>query len=98
MTARLLPLLPMLALLTWAAIEDLHSRKIRNWLTAALAGSGLLGSLLGTQGVTPAQSLMGLGIGFGVPFVLFVLGAIRGGDVKLLAGIGAWIGVVPIIK
>jgi prepilin peptidase CpaA len=45
--------------------------------------------------VSPAQAWLGMLAGFALPFAMFVMGAIRGGDVKLLAGIGAWIGPVP---
>ncbi len=39
--------------------------------------------------------MLGFLTGFGLTIVLFVLGAVGGGDVKLLAGIGAWIGPGP---
>jgi len=48
--------------------------------------------------LSPGQALAGLGVGFAIPFVLFALGALGGGDVKLLAGIGAWIGVAGVIQ
>jgi prepilin peptidase CpaA len=31
--------------------------------------------------------------GAAIPLVLFILGALGGGDVKLMAGLGAWLGV-----
>lgn len=95
-----LPMLPLLALLTWAAVQDLRTRQIRNWLTLSLAWSGLIGSfVLGGRGVflAPADSLLGLLAGFALPFVLFALGALGGGDVKLLAGVGAWVGPVNVL-
>jgi prepilin peptidase CpaA len=98
MIPKVLTLLPMLALLTWAAVQDVRTRRIRNWLTLSLAGSGLLASLVPHGGVTPTQSLMGLGVGFAIPFALFVLGALGGGDVKLLAAIGAWIGPADVFR
>jgi prepilin peptidase CpaA len=92
MVVKVLSLLPMVALLVWAAVQDVRTRRIRNWLTLSLAGSGLLASLVPHGGVGPSQALLGLLVGFAVPFVLFALGALGGGDVKLLAGIGAWMG------
>jgi prepilin peptidase CpaA len=91
-------LLPMFALLAWAAIQDARHRRIRNWLTLALAASGICNSFLMTAAVTPAQAGLGLLVGFAIPFVLFALGALGGGDVKLLAGIGAWLGAVAVIQ
>jgi prepilin peptidase CpaA len=92
MIPKVLTLLPMLALLGWAAVQDLRTRRIRNWLTLSLAFSGLLVSFVPHGGISPMQALLGLLVGFAIPFVLFALGALGGGDVKLLAGIGAWIG------
>ena len=83
---------PLIGMLTWAAIEDLRTRKIRNWLTFSLVLSGLVQSIIGHGLVSPAGSVLGLLVGFGLPCILFVLGAVGGGDVKLLAGVGAWLG------
>jgi prepilin peptidase CpaA len=98
MMPQALPLLPMLALLVWAAVQDLHSRRIRNWLTLALMCAGLANSFLPTAAVSPMQAGLGLAAGFALPFVLFALGALGGGDVKLLAGIGAWVGPVAVVQ
>jgi prepilin peptidase CpaA len=88
--------LPLLGLLAWAAIQDLRARRIANWLTYLLALSGLAVSFVPLHPVTPLQSLLGLAAGFGLAFVLFGLGAVGGADVKLLAGVGAWIGLWPV--
>jgi len=90
-------LLPMFALLTWAAVGDFRNRRIPNWLTLTIAASGILNSFVRGE-ITPAESGLGLLVGFAIPFVLFVLGALGGGDVKLLAGIGAWLGAVAAVK
>src|SRR5438270_8400 len=37
-------------------------------------------------------ALAGFGLGFALFFVLWVLGACGGGDVKLFAALGAWVG------
>ncbi|HVT89919.1 MAG TPA: A24 family peptidase [Tepidisphaeraceae bacterium] len=95
---RLLPIAPMLALLLWAAVQDVRTRKIRNWLTFTMALSGLLASMLHRGAVAPSQAGLGLLVGFAIPFVLFVLGALGGGDVKLLAGVGAWLGPAGAIQ
>lgn len=98
MVQKLLPLFPMLLLLVWAAVEDLRTRKIRNWLTLSMAVTGIVSSFLPSAVITPSQAGLGLLVGFSIPFVLFVLGALGGGDVKLLAGIGAWIGAPGVFK
>jgi prepilin peptidase CpaA len=88
----LLLYVPLLGALVWAAIEDIRCRRIRNELTFALVLTGLIQSFLPMHTVTPLWSLAGLGVGFGLTFLLFALGALGGGDVKLLSGIGAWVG------
>ena len=88
----MLSYLPLLALMGWAAIVDLRERRIPNWLTVLLMVSGLAQSFLAARTVTPLQSFAGIFAGAAIPFVLFAIGAVGGGDVKLMAGVGAWLG------
>jgi prepilin peptidase CpaA len=83
---------PTVAVLTVATWTDLRSRRIPNWLVLPfmVAGVGVSAWLHGWHGV--AQSLEGLGLGAALFGVLFVLGGMGMGDVKLAAAIGAWIG------
>ena len=83
---------PLLGLLTWAAVEDLCTRRIRNWLTFSLILTGIFQSSFGSLAIGPAQAGLGLSVGFALTVVLFAMGALGGGDVKLLAGVGAWLG------
>ncbi len=92
-----LPLTPLLLLLVVAAVIDLRDRRIPNWLSLTLVFSGLIGSCLFTHAISPLQSLAGLSIGFGLCFILFALGAMGGGDVKLMAAVGAWLGAWPVL-
>lgn len=91
----LLPLIPLMALLVWAAAVDLRSRRIPNVLTFTLVLTGLIQAILFGSPIGIGDALAGLGVGFALTFVLFVLGAMGGGDVKLLAGVGAWLGPWP---
>lgn len=88
---------PLLALLTWAAVGDVLTRRIPNWLTFGLVVSGVACSFATFAWLTPGQALAGLGVGFGLTFGLFCLGALGGGDVKLMAGVGAWLGAKPVL-
>jgi prepilin peptidase CpaA len=85
----LLDHVPLLCMLFWAAASDVRHRRIPNWLTFGLILSGVARAAV-FGGFSSA--LGGLFAGASVPFVLYVLGALGGGDVKLLAGIGAWLG------
>src|SRR5439155_15034799 len=89
-TYGLLMAAPALALLVWAALEDLRSRRIPNWLTFSLVLGGIGQSVAFGAICSPGASLLGFVVGFALPFVLFALGALGGGDVRLLAGVGAW--------
>jgi prepilin peptidase CpaA len=92
---QLLMFAPMIALLVWAAVVDLRFRRIPNWLTFSLALAGLAQSFTPVHTVSPGPAALGLLTGFGVTFLLFAIGALGGGDVKLLAAIGALIGPMP---
>ena len=94
-TGGLMMCVPMLGLLTWAAAVDVRCRRIPNWLSFSLLLAGFAQSLTWCRTVGPADACLGFLTGFGLTFALFGLGALGGGDVKLLAGIGAWLGPVP---
>jgi prepilin peptidase CpaA len=98
MTSQTVSMLPVLGLLAWAAAEDFRTRRIRNWLTGTLTIAGILHSYIAVGGIPPAQAWLGLAAGFALMFPQFALRALRGGDVKLMAGIGAWFGPVGVLK
>src|SRR5438132_1059179 len=71
---------------------DLRTRRIPNALTfgAALLGLVFHAVIGGVSGF--GSSLGGLATGLAIFFPIFALGGLGGGDVKLLACIGAWVG------
>jgi prepilin peptidase CpaA len=79
-------------------VVDFRSRRIPNVLSAILVITGLASTLLPGAWISPWQSLAGIAVGFTIGLVLFVLKALTGGDVKLLAGIGAWLGTVRLVE
>ena len=82
-----------LVTLTAAAVWDLKFRRIPNLLTV----SGLLVALImrGIQGASPLiDGVIGAGVAALVSLPLFVLGALGGGDGKLLIAIGGFMGPV----
>lgn len=86
-----------LLILAIAVATDLKSRIIPNKLT-------LPGLVLGLAYHTLIQgwdgfvfSISGLGLGFGLMIVPFMINAMGGGDVKLMACLGAWLGAKLIL-
>ena len=85
----------LLTLVLCAALFDARYRRIPNWLTVSGVLTGVaLNSFLYYPG--PAGfffALKGLGLGFGVYFVLHLLRAMGAGDVKLAAALGCLVGL-----
>ena len=92
---------PTVAVLTVATFTDLRSRRIPNWLVFPFLAAGILASPwrldwqvsshgFGWHGL--GQSCAGLGIGLVIYGVMFIMGGMGAGDVKLCAAIGAWVG------
>lgn len=75
-----------------AAVTDVWKFRVYNALTFPLALSGIAYHTYqqGTDGFI--ISLLGLAFGFGILLLPNILGLIGAGDVKLMAGIGAWLG------
>jgi prepilin peptidase CpaA len=81
----------LVGLVAYAAWSDLRSRRIPNALTLGILLSGL--GLRTLAGLGPlAEGLMGAGLGLAIAVVLFGVGAMGGGDGKLLIGVGAFLG------
>jgi prepilin peptidase CpaA len=77
-----------------AAITDVWKFRVYNALTLPLLASGLVYHAV-TGGVSGfSDSVIGMLCGFGVLVIFYLLGGYGGGDVKLLAAIGAWLGPV----
>ena len=85
--------------LVFAAVTDLRRRQIDNWLNVAIA----LGAPL--FWLASGLSLGGVGIQLAVAFAafavlagLFAIGAMGGGDVKLLTALALWIEPTGFLK
>ena len=78
------------------AIKDVRGKRIPNRLTY----SGLIAALVvrtGLGGWTELRSgLAGMLFAGGIFFLLFLLGGMGGGDVKLMAAVGAWVGTAQV--
>jgi prepilin peptidase CpaA len=80
------------AILSVAVVTDLWAQKIPNLLTlpAILAGVAWHGLTRGSDGLAFAAA--GLALGLAVLLGPYLLGVMGGGDVKLMAAVGAWLG------
>src|SRR5512136_548273 len=82
----------LLIVLAIAAITDVRTRRIPNWLTYPTMGAGLSYHVYanGWQGFL--FGLEGLLLGFALLLVFYLLGGMGAGDVKLMAGVGSILG------
>jgi prepilin peptidase CpaA len=89
-----------------AALIDIRSRRIPNWLTLTVSAAGIFGGFLfyaihgDWSGGWQWLQFSGKGwlVGIGIFLIPFMLGGMGGGDVKLLGAIGALKGVSFVIE
>lgn len=79
--------------LGWAVVSDARRLTIPNWTCVAIAVAFLPAALLGRLDPTTVALHYGIGAGLLLAgMALFARGIVGGGDVKLLAAAGVWIG------
>lgn len=74
-----------------AAIIDGYKLKVPNWITFPLiiGGWAFSTAMFGWSGL--GWSLLGTAVGLGLLLPAYAIGGMGAGDVKLLAGVGAWV-------
>ena len=84
--------LALAAVVIAAAVSDLKTGRIPNWITApgAVLGLALQGYHGGFQGAL--SSLVGAALGLGIFMVLYLAGGMGAGDVKLFGAVGTLVG------
>jgi prepilin peptidase CpaA len=80
-----------------AAVVDFRIRRIPNYLTVPAAVLGLAFHTLAPSGIGPLRSLAGLGVGFALLLLPWLMSGAGMGDVKLLAALGAWLGTANML-
>ncbi len=76
-----------------AAVIDGWKLKVPNWLTFPMVISGWIASAVFFGWAGLGWSLLGTVVGLGLLLPAYAIGGMGAGDVKLLAGVGAWVGV-----
>jgi prepilin peptidase CpaA len=79
----------LMAMVAAAAVTDLRTRRIPNWIPVSGAVIGVVFGGL--------PSLAGAALGFGIFMILYVAGGMGAGDVKLFSAVGALVGPQQII-
>jgi prepilin peptidase CpaA len=82
---------------TGAAV-DLYTRRVPNALTLSAAALGITMAATGIGDLSAPAALLGFLMGFVVMLPGHVLGRTGGGDVKLMAALGTWLGPSMIVK
>jgi len=88
-----IPAVVVLACTAVAAVTDWHNFTIRNFITLPLIASGLLYHALAKDPIALLDSVAAVCLMVAILFVPYVLGGMGAGDLKLMAGVGAWLGV-----
>ncbi|WP_164744442.1 A24 family peptidase [Paenibacillus xylaniclasticus] len=87
-----------LVLVILASITDIRSMRIPNPLTAASFAVGLIAGFAASGIQGGWSSLMGAAAGTAPLLLLYMFKGVGGGDVKLFAALGAWLGVPMILE
>lgn len=75
-----------------AAVMDIRTRRIPNKLTVPVFGLGLVYQLAFNHLPGLADAGLAFLLGFGLLFVLWMIGGGGGGDVKLMGALSVWLG------
>ncbi len=76
-----------------AAVTDVWKFKVYNVLTLPLLASGLVYHAIVGGWAGLGNSALGLVFGFAILLLAYAMGGMGAGDVKLMAAIGAWLGM-----
>jgi prepilin peptidase CpaA len=92
-TVSLIPVGVVLTAALIAAVTDLWKFKVYNALTLPMLASGLIYHGLSGGSDALGSSLLGMLFGFASLVVVYAQGGMGAGDVKLMAAVGAWLGM-----
>jgi prepilin peptidase CpaA len=88
----------LLVSLAIAVYTDITKHKIYNWLTFPTLALGFIFAYVRNGGAGTIDCFLSFLLAFAVAFILYIGKGIYGGDVKLIAAVGAWVGRALILK
>jgi prepilin peptidase CpaA len=80
------------------ALIDLKTRRVPNPLTLGIAATGLVLAATRLSGLSVAAAALGFTVGVGLMLLPYIFGAMGGGDVKLFAALGTFLGPWPTVQ
>jgi prepilin peptidase CpaA len=81
-----------------AIVDDLARRQISNWIPCSAFAAGLILQTVNGGWRGAGAALLGTVTGAAVFLIFYLLGGMGGGDVKLMAGFGAVLGVKQLLE
>ena len=81
-----------------AIVDDVTRRKIANWIPCSAFAAGLILQTIQSGWRGAGAALAGTAAGAGVFLIFYLMGGMGGGDVKLMAGFGAVLGVHRLLE
>jgi prepilin peptidase CpaA len=81
-----------------AIVDDVARRKIANWIPCSAFAAGLILRIVQGGWRGAGAALAGTAAGAGVFLIFYLMGGMGGGDVKLMAGFGAVLGVKRLLE
>ena len=85
-------------ILAFACYGEIKARRIPNWLTLGSMALGLGAALIDGGGEGLTDSLLGLAVAGGLFLPFCLLGVVGGGDMKLMAAVGAITGWPMVLR
>jgi prepilin peptidase CpaA len=81
-----------------AIVDDLSRRQISNWISGSAFAAGLILQTVQGGWRGAGAALLGTVAGAAVFLIFYLLGGMGGGDIKLMAGFGAVLGVKRLLE